>query len=369
MRRTCWGNRTDEEEQSVLEDARHGSGITRDRGYGVISQGSSEEEDGVDADKEIKEQQCKHLEEEGGWFGYLKVFAIFLPYLWPEEDWKIQLCFIIRGPNLVKDRVPNILIPHQTGTIIDMLASGSGTVPWKHIALWIFYAWITSFGGFGYAGCSILAILQIVSSGKPIRNPVILITYWGFLMNPVWTMVNSYETIALMLVNVERLLQLLNTKLTVTDAGLLGDLTADGCEIEFKDVAFSYDTCKPVLKCINFVADPRNTVALVGENGGGARFDVLALRAKEDTWRAGGALHSRQIYTNANSQSALMSQPQNFLEFSRLHISSFIPPIWEHVSLTLTPAHVWIHVLTLVSLGRSVHISGSVVCVDAQTST
>ena len=32
-------------------------------------------------DKEIKEQQAKRLEEQSGWFGYLKSFMIFLPYL------------------------------------------------------------------------------------------------------------------------------------------------------------------------------------------------------------------------------------------------------------------------------------------------
>ena len=44
----------------------------------------------TDRDKEIKEQQAKRLEEEGGWLGYLKAFAVFLPYLFPKDDWRVM---------------------------------------------------------------------------------------------------------------------------------------------------------------------------------------------------------------------------------------------------------------------------------------
>ncbi|KAF2194175.1 hypothetical protein K469DRAFT_689218 [Zopfia rhizophila CBS 207.26] len=146
---------TDEEGQSLLGKPVNGSAITPngDTGYGAINQEPDEDSDSDsdDRDKEIKEQQRKRLEEQGGWLGYLKGFAVFLPYLWPKDDWRIMTCLAVRALYVIQGRFLNVLTPRQIGIITDKLTSGSGVMPWKDIAIWTFYSWFGSSSGFGMA--------------------------------------------------------------------------------------------------------------------------------------------------------------------------------------------------------------------------
>ena len=72
-----------------------------------------------------------------------------------------------------------------------------------------------------------------------------------------------------MLTDSERLLQLLTTKANVTNAPGAVNLHVDSGHVEFEHVEFSYDPRKPTLKDVSFAARPGQTIALVGETGGG----------------------------------------------------------------------------------------------------
>lgn len=77
-------NSTDEERQSLMgKRADRTAGTSGTRSYGGIPQDAlsgNEEAAPKDDDKDMKVQQAKRLEEEDGWLGYWKSFAIFLPY-------------------------------------------------------------------------------------------------------------------------------------------------------------------------------------------------------------------------------------------------------------------------------------------------
>jgi len=141
---------TDEEGQSLLGKPANGAA-----GYGSTESPSSstttvEGAEEVDRNQAAKDAQAKRLEEEGGWLGYLKGFLVFLPYLWPKDDWRVMGCLAIRGLELVSGRFFNLLGPRQLGIITDKLSSGQGGMPWKDIALWGFYHWANSYSGFGW---------------------------------------------------------------------------------------------------------------------------------------------------------------------------------------------------------------------------
>ena len=63
---------------------------------------------------------------------------------------------------------------------------------------------------------------------------------------------------------------------TVVDAPHAEKLAECEGEIAFKDVHFSYDSRKPALRGLDFVAKPGTTTAFVGESGGG-KTTVLRL--------------------------------------------------------------------------------------------
>lgn len=445
---------TDEEEQSLLGEQANGSG--RQNGtaaYGSIEQsstaGEDDEEEAPAYDKEIKEQQAKRLEEAGGWFGYLKSFMIFLPYLWPKDDPKVMLCLFVRLLYLLQGRALNLLEPRQLGIITNKLTMGSRIMPWRDIGLWTLYRWINSFGGFGiidsfaetvignlayeritilayrhlmnlsmdfhtskdsgevlkaveqasslnslielvlfevfpifidllvamyyvthlfdaymaflilfmglayislgfffttwsqprrrtyvekqrtesttvnetvhnwqtvayfnrapyeqnryreniistimahyayyfrsmgghaaqdllmtfgFTACCVYAISQIITGRKPVGNLITFIMYWGTMMSPLYVISYSFRHFSSSLIDAERLLQLLNTKPSVVDHDTAQDLVVKAGKVEFTNVDFAYDARKQIIKNVSFAAEGGQTVAFVGETGGG----------------------------------------------------------------------------------------------------
>lgn len=79
-----------------------------------------------------------------------------------------------------------------------------------------------------------------------------------------------------MLTDSERLLQLFQTTPSVTDKTNASDISVTNGEVVFDSVDFAYDVRKPTLKGISFTAKPGQTIALVGETGGG-KSTVLKL--------------------------------------------------------------------------------------------
>lgn len=450
---------TEDEEQSLLGAPANGSGTANGSatanghaGYGSIEQPSSEDDDDDEAptqDKEIKEQQSKRLEEQGGWFGYLKSFMVFLPYLWPKDDWRIMLALFLRLLHLVQGRALNLLEPRQLGIITNKITQGAQEMPWTDIGLWTLYRWINSYSGFGiidnfaetyignqaferitilaykhlmslsmdfhtskdsgevlkaveqasslnslielvlfevfpifvdliiaiyyvthlfdaymaflvlfmglayvwlglyfttwsqarrrvyvakqrtenttvnetvhnwqtvayfnrapyeteryrenirstimahyayyfrsvgghatqdllmtfgFTACCIFAIHQIINGGKPVGNLITFIMYWSTMMSPLYMMSYSYRHISSSLIDAERLLQLLNTKPSVSDKEDAKDLVVKTGKVEFKEVDFAYDVRKQVIGNVNFTVEGGKTLAFVGETGGG----------------------------------------------------------------------------------------------------
>lgn len=150
---------TDEEEQSLLgaeanvSATESGNASSYGSTWRAITMEDEEDDDDDEEaevyDNEVKEQQAKRLEEQGGWFGYLKSFMIFLPYLWPKDDWRVMLCLFLRFLHLIQGRVLNLLEPRQLGIITNKLAMGSHSMPWLDVGLWTLYRWMNSYSGFG----------------------------------------------------------------------------------------------------------------------------------------------------------------------------------------------------------------------------
>jgi ABC-type transport system involved in Fe-S cluster assembly fused permease/ATPase subunit len=418
--------------------------------YGAIKTGD-EDETPEDEDKDIKEQQRKRLEEQGGWWGYLKGFMVFAPYIWPTGNRKVQACLAFMVFHMIVERFLNVLVPRQVGIITNKLSEGSvnGSMPWRELLLWVFLKWVGSSAGlamirtiasvhvtnnstkrlsglafkhvmglsmdfhsnkdsgevlksvdqaraltdlletvgfdtgpmlidmlvalfyithlfdiyvafvvlvvgvlyvtmafkltaytqpkrrvymeksrfesktlyesvsnwqtvsyfnripheqeryqqtvdatidaqlgyfyawsFCYAAQSIvmtlglltaafIAIYQISFNNKPVGNFVTFVMYWGTMMGPLNRLTWTWKQINTTLVDAERLLQLVKTKASVESAPDAPALNAKEGKVEFKNVDFSYDERKQTIKDLTFTVNPGQTVALVGETGGG----------------------------------------------------------------------------------------------------
>jgi ABC-type transport system involved in Fe-S cluster assembly fused permease/ATPase subunit len=445
---------SDEECQPLMTAHANGSASKAVTVYGAtpstIDGTAEEEEQEDDDDKEVKDQQRKRLEEQG-WIGYLKGFSVFIPYVWPSGNWKIQFCLGLCFLDMISDRFLNVLTPRQVGIIVDKLTSGQakGIMPWKEVLLWIFFKWFRSSAGFGlvqsislakvqqysyarlknlafehvmglsmdfhsnkdsgevlksveqaeslndlvelvcfqvgpvfidmivalgyitylfdayiafvvvvvgviytwmgitlttriqekrrsyvekdrhenrtlyesianwqsvsyfnrvsheqvkYKGtvagavsaqmsylvtfwvgyaaqslvmtlglltASFLAIYQISSGQKPVGNFVTMVMYWSTMMQPLSSLAHSWRRISSTLVDAERLLQLIQSKPSVQNRPEAKTLEVSAGQVEFKDVDFSYDSRKQTIQGLTFTAEPGQTIAFVGETGGG----------------------------------------------------------------------------------------------------
>ncbi|KAH0430657.1 ABC transporter [Colletotrichum camelliae] len=96
---------------------------------------SEDDEDDEDDSASIKRRRAKRLQETGGWLGYIKDFAIFLPYLVPKKDRKVQLSIFLCLLSIVGRRVLNVLIPSQLGRVTDEILNNQ--TPYGTLAIWL----------------------------------------------------------------------------------------------------------------------------------------------------------------------------------------------------------------------------------------
>ncbi|OAL43478.1 heavy metal tolerance protein [Pyrenochaeta sp. DS3sAY3a] len=92
-----------------------------------VDDNDSDSED-EDEDQTVKDARSQRLRETGGWFGYLRDFAIFLPYVIPRGNLKVQLCLVICIITIIIERILQVAIPYTLGIIADKVASGSAPI-------------------------------------------------------------------------------------------------------------------------------------------------------------------------------------------------------------------------------------------------
>lgn len=122
---------------------------------------------------------------------------------------------------------------------------------------------------FGFAGCCVFGMTQIVTGRKRVGDLVALLTYWHTLTSPLYVLSRTYRHISGSLIDAERLLQLLKTRPTVADKEGAQLLEVKEGKVHFKDVEFAYDARKPIIKAVNLEVGGGQTIAFVGETGGG----------------------------------------------------------------------------------------------------
>jgi subfamily B ATP-binding cassette protein MsbA len=93
--------------------------------------------------------------------------------------------------------------------------------------------------------------------------------YMGQLFGPVIALVTINQTIQRVLAAIERIVDTLDTVPEIKDTASARTPSKITGKVEFRQVDFSYEPGQLVLEDISFVAEPGQTIALVGPSGGG----------------------------------------------------------------------------------------------------
>lgn len=99
-----------------------------------------------------------------------------------------------------------------------------------------------------------------------------LIAFIGYInnfWNPVINIGNFYNSLITATAYLERIFETLDEAPEIVDLPDAKPLPAIAGEIDFKDVTFSYEVGKPILKDVSFHVDPGKSIALVGPTGAG----------------------------------------------------------------------------------------------------
>lgn len=111
---------------------------------------------------------------------------------------------------------------------------------------------------------------QRVLAGKlTIGEMLVFISYVGMLYGPMSTISGLAAAIQSALTPFRRVMEILDTMPTIRDAPGAQPLTNCRGVVRFERVTFGYDAAKPVLKGVDFEANPGQLVALVGPSGVG----------------------------------------------------------------------------------------------------
>jgi ATP-binding cassette subfamily B protein len=101
----------------------------------------------------------------------------------------------------------------------------------------------------------------------------------NFFFSPIPILGNQYNQALTAMAGAERVFSLLDTRLPPVDAPGSRNIAPLGGRVVMQNVSFAYDPARPVLHDINLVAEPGQTVALVGPTGSG-KSTILSLIAK-----------------------------------------------------------------------------------------
>ncbi|XP_059174648.1 LOW QUALITY PROTEIN: ATP-binding cassette sub-family B member 6-like [Physella acuta] len=102
-------------------------------------------------------------------------------------------------------------------------------------------------------------------------------TYVSQLYGPLNTLGNTYRMIQQAFIDMENMFDLLEQGVEVKDEPGAPDLKVKGGEIEFKNVSFTYEYGKMILKNVSFKVPSGHTYALVGHTGSGKSTVVRLL--------------------------------------------------------------------------------------------
>lgn len=115
----------------------------------------------------------------------------------------------------------------------------------------------------------VMCVYDIESGRNSIGDFVLINALMIQLSQPLNFMGTFYREVRQAIIDIETMFSILAKSPEISDKPNAQDLTVKSAEIIFDNVYFHYDSMRPILKGVSFVAPPGKTIAIVGPSGAG----------------------------------------------------------------------------------------------------
>ena len=127
------------------------------------------------------------------------------------------------------------------------------------------------------AAIFLFGLLLFGQGSETLGTIVAISSYASQFWQPIMNLGNIFNNFINNIAYLERIFETIDEPVTVSDAPDAGELGPVKGRVEFRDVSFSYDGKEEVLHHVSFVAEPGQSIALVGPTGAGKSTIVSLL--------------------------------------------------------------------------------------------
>lgn len=173
---------------------------------------------------------------------------------------------MISGIKLVKSF---LMERHEVDRLAGQLARSDAVALRRAMLLGVFVPVITVLTLIGALGVLWYGGVQVIGGAMTPGDLVAFLLYGGILMGPFSAAARLFTQLKEAQGAMQRVTDILNERPTVQDAPHAGPLAVVEGRVEVRDVSFSYEPGRPVLRGVTLTAEPGQIVALVGPSGGG----------------------------------------------------------------------------------------------------
>jgi subfamily B ATP-binding cassette protein MsbA len=185
---------------------------------------------------------------------------------------------------------------------------------------------VTSFVAIGTAAVLWFGAHEVLSGAMTAGALVVFLNYLGRLFRPIQSLTRASTSIAQATVGLERVRAVLDADERLPRSPHARPIEVAAGRVEFHHVSFAYTPGRPILTDITFVAEPGQTIGLVGPSGSGKSTLVSLIPRFYDPDEGHVSIDGQDV------RHATMRSLRRQIAFVLQETHLFHAPVWQNIA-------------------------------------